>query len=299
MRHAWPTLVLCACAMLLPPHADAASVYVVRQGDTLWAIASRVGISVQQLAATNHLSLAAMLHPGDRLSVPDAGPAAPARAAAPSSTARGGAPSTYVVRQGDTLWTIAGHLGVGVQQLEAANRSLGATLHPGDRLSVPGAAPAAPAPAAAAGRPAALPAVGQRPAGTSAPARTSLPSRGVAFTSGIVRTAVRFLGRPYQWAGVGNHGFDCSGLVSRVFSAMGLAVPHSSYGQFRDGISVPRWALAPGDVVFFHTYGYGPSHVGIYVGAERFIHASATNGVVISSMMDPYYFARYLGARRF
>jgi len=283
--------------MLLIPHADAASVYVVRQGDTLWAIASRVGISAQQLAAANHLSLSTTLHPGDRLSVPDAGPATPARVAVPSSPPAHAA--TYVVRPGDTLWTIAGHLGVGVEQLETANRSLGATLHPGDRLSVPGSAPAAPAPAAAAGHPAALHAISQRPAAVPVPVRTLLPSRGVAFTSGLVRIAVRFLGRPYQWAGIGNHGFDCSGLVFRVFSAMGLAVPHSSFAQFRDGFSVPRWALAPGDVVFFHTYGYGASHVGIYLGAERFIHASTSNGVVISSMMEPYYFARYLGARRF
>jgi cell wall-associated NlpC family hydrolase len=121
----------------------------------------------------------------------------------------------------------------------------------------------------------------------------------VAFTSGLVRTALRFLGRPYQWAGIGNRGFDCSGLVYRVFAAMGLAVPHSSFDQFRAGIAVPHWALAPGDVVFFHTYGYGPSHVGIYMGANRFIHASTSGGVEISSMLEPYYLARYLGARRF
>ncbi len=130
------------------------------------------------------------------------------------------------------------------------------------------------------------------------PARTPLPSRSGAFTSSIVRTALRFIGRPYQWAGIGNRGFDCSGLVLRVFAALGLALPHSSFDQYRRGISVPAAALSPGDLVFFRTYSAGPSHVGIYVGADRFIHASYSRGVVISSMGDPYYRGRYLGARR-
>jgi len=130
------------------------------------------------------------------------------------------------------------------------------------------------------------------------PARTSLPSRSGALTSSIVRIALRFIGRPYQWAGIGNRGFDCSGLVLRVFAALGLALPHSSFDQYRRGISVPAAALSPGDLVFFRTYRAGPSHVGIYVGADRFIHASYSRGVVISSMGDPYFRYRYLGARR-
>jgi len=130
------------------------------------------------------------------------------------------------------------------------------------------------------------------------PVRTSLPARGTAFTSAVVRTALRFLGRPYKWAGIGDRGFDCSGLVSRVFAAMDLAIPHSSVDQYRRGMSIPLSSLNPGDLVFFHTYNSGPSHVGIYVGADRFIHASYSRGVIISSMKEPYYRYRYLGARR-
>jgi len=200
------------------------------------------------------------------------------------------AASVYLVRQGDTLWAIAGRLGVSVEQLASANHlSLTTTIHPGERLVFPERVDGRSSAAAVPSRPA---------ASTTRALHTPLPSRGAAFTSSVVRTALRFLGRPYQWAGVGNRGFDCSGLVSRVFSAVRLPLPHSSFDQFRAGIAVPRWALAPGDLVFFHTYGYGASHVGIYVGGDRFIHASSDRGVIVSSLSEPYYAYRYLGARR-
>ena len=195
------------------------------------------------------------------------------------------ASSVYLVRQGDTLSAIAGRLGVSVERLASENRlSPTATIHPGERLVAPAAADA--------------PAVAAVPALPLHGLRTALPSRGAAFTSSVVRTALRFLGRPYQWAGVGNRGFDCSGLVYHVYAMMRLSLPRTSFAQFRDGVPVPRASLAPGDLVFFHTYAYGASHVGIYVGGDRFVHASADRGVVVSSLSEPYYAYRYLGARR-
>ena len=126
-----------------------------------------------------------------------------------------------------------------------------------------------------------------------------LPSRGAAFASRVARLALSYLGRPYQWSGIGRRGFDCSGLVVRVFGALGISVPHSSSDQYRAGRAVPAAALGPGDLVFFHTYTRGPSHVGIYLGARRFIHASVSRGVIVSSLDDPYYRRRFLGARRY
>jgi cell wall-associated NlpC family hydrolase len=123
--------------------------------------------------------------------------------------------------------------------------------------------------------------------------------RAAVSTAAVVRLARGYLGRPYQWSGIGRRGFDCSGLVFHVFQTLGHAVPHSSAAQFQGGTPVPRAALGPGDLVFFRTYTSGPSHVGIYLGAGRFIHASASRGVIISSLIEPYYRARYLGARRY
>jgi cell wall-associated NlpC family hydrolase len=164
-------------------------------------------------------------------------------------------------------------------------------------LGVAGAASGGvPVPAITDGFPADAAAWGPRTAPT---ALFWLPSRGIAFTSGVGHAALRFLGRPYQWSGIGQRGFDCSGLVFRVFGTLGTAVPHSSFGQYAGGTSVPAEQLGTGDLVFFRTYSSGPSHVGIYLGARRFIHASVSRGVIVSSMDDPYYRSRYLGARRY
>jgi peptidoglycan endopeptidase LytE len=308
-RHLSLALIACGCAMLIPlaARADAASEYVVQAGDTPWSIAGRLRVGVRDLLSANHLGAHSTIRPGQRLIVPG-----PEDAAPPAHPASG----AYIVRPGDTLSGIAAHLGVGLDALASANHlALTTPIRPGEALAVPG--PATPAHAVPAPPDAALPehpgrAATARPAPAgptppapivetrilSTPVRTALPSRGAAFTSAVVRTALRYLGRPYRWAGVGNTGFDCSGLVESVFAAVGLRLPHSSYGQFQAGIAVPRWALAAGDLVFFHTYGSGASHVGIYLGANRFIHAESRRGVTVSSMLEPYYSVRYLGARR-
>jgi cell wall-associated NlpC family hydrolase len=140
---------------------------------------------------------------------------------------------------------------------------------------------------------------GALPAGGPAAWGVPRPPRTVPKAAAVIRAALGYLGRSYQWSGVGRGGFDCSGLVSRVFAAIGVTVPHSSFEQYHAGVVVPGSLLGPGDLVFFRTYSRGPSHVGIYLGGKRFIHASTSRGVVVSSMDDPYYRARYLGARRY
>ena len=108
-----------------------------------------------------------------------------------------------------------------------------------------------------------------------------------------VAYAKRFLGVPYRWGGSGPGGFDCSGLVRYVYQRFGVELPHSSYADFNLGRRVGRWALEPGDLVFFSGLG----HVGLYVGHGRFIHAphSGTR-VQISRLRD--FAGSYDGARR-
>jgi cell wall-associated NlpC family hydrolase len=108
-----------------------------------------------------------------------------------------------------------------------------------------------------------------------------------------VAYAKRFLGVPYRWGGSGPHGFDCSGLVRYVYKRFGVDLPHSSYADFSLGRRVGRWALKPGDLVFFSGLG----HVGLYVGHGRFIHAPHTGTrVQISKLRD--WSGSYDGARR-
>jgi cell wall-associated NlpC family hydrolase len=70
-------------------------------------------------------------------------------------------------------------------------------------------------------------------------------------------------GKPYQWGGVGPNSWDCSGLVQWAFRQAGVSLPRTSQEQARVGQAVPRWALAPGDVITFYP---GATHVGIYAG---------------------------------
>lgn len=118
-------------------------------------------------------------------------------------------------------------------------------------------------------------------------------------TEKIVSVAKSQLGVPYKWAGTTPTGFDCSGFIGYVFDKAGIALPRTASGQYNTGVAVRKSELKVGDLVFFETYKPGPSHSGIYVGNNKFIHASSSNGISISSVNDPYYWSsRYLGARR-
>ena len=115
----------------------------------------------------------------------------------------------------------------------------------------------------------------------------------------LLSLARQYLGVPYVWAGRSPGGFDCSGFITFVFDQLGYGLPRMADGQYEVGIPVPRQALRPGDLVFFETYEPGPSHVGIYLGNEQFIHASSGAGyVTVTPMSNPYHRDRYLGARR-
>ncbi len=117
----------------------------------------------------------------------------------------------------------------------------------------------------------------------------------------FVRVAQRYLGTPYVWGGESARGFDCSGFIMRVMRDLGYrALPHSAAEQFHYGTPIARELLKPGDVVFFaNTYKPGVSHVGIYLGKGRFIHAANSRvGTIISSLNEPKWVAHYAGARR-
>lgn len=115
----------------------------------------------------------------------------------------------------------------------------------------------------------------------------------------LVQMALACRGDRYRRGGTSRGGFDCSGFTRYVFARYGIRLPHSSAAQSSVGNSVDRSALQPGDLVFFHTYRRGVSHVGIYVGDNRFVHAATYGrGVRVDSMNSSYYASRYVCARR-
>ena len=129
---------------------------------------------------------------------------------------------------------------------------------------------------------------------------TAEPARGSEGTEVVVR-ALSLVGVPYRYGGEDPlQGFDCSGLVRHVFRASsGLDLPRRAEDMGRLGTAVARDALEPGDVVFFNTLGRPNSHVAIYIGEGRFVHAPAARGVVrVEALGERYWERRFNGARR-
>jgi len=115
----------------------------------------------------------------------------------------------------------------------------------------------------------------------------------------ILLDVVSFLGVPYRYGGNSKEGVDCSGLTCNVYeTAVKKKLPRSTMEQYQAGVSIGKGDLQFGDLVFFNTTGRKPSHVGIYIEDDLFVHASVVSGVTISSLESTYYKNRYVGARR-
>lgn len=228
---------------------------------------------------------------------------------------------TYTVRKGDTLLGIARKTGVKAKEIQRLNRLRSHLIQPGQVLvlgsgsrPLPRPAPAAPPVAVV---PASTPVVGGSAAapapvgaGTVPPAAAVLPvdeapvpglAAPVLPQSGVdlQQVALAYLATPYRFGAETRQATDCSGFTQQVFRECGLDLPRTAREQFAVGTVVPEGEWQIGDLLFFRTYARYPSHVGIYLGDGRMIHASRSQRkVVISSVERPYFRKRYLGARR-
>ncbi len=241
------------------------STYAVRDGDSLWGIAHRFGIDTASLIHFNHLTHPDALQPGQIL-----------RLTPLAVRSKHGADDTSI--RGSRM---AGTHTVARHQARPRSRD-----NPVARLAVAQALFAALHTGVAAPKPPGTPSF-------------TFAERLVALEVRLTDTALRYLGVPYAWGGESFTGVDCSGFVQAVFRRNGIALPRTADAQFSFGRHVTQDALRPGDLVFFETYAPGASHVGIYLGGGRFVHASASQGVRIDSLSDGYYAARYIGARRY
>lgn len=122
-----------------------------------------------------------------------------------------------------------------------------------------------------------------------------------AMSDTVAARALQYIGVPYRFGGSNPKvGFDCSGLVNHVYrETLGIILPRTSRQLATIGVPVATEALRPGDLVFFNTRGAPNSHVGIYLGDSRFIHAPRARTLVrIDRLDDPGYRERFEGARR-
>lgn len=260
-----------------PAKGSRPQLHAVRTGDTLRSIARSYGVSERDLRQRNHLRGKRRLKPGSQLVIREA------------------IPLTCTAGKNDTLERIARRYGLDADALMDLNQLVpGDTLRAGQQVALVEPEDST-LPADAVRLPteaeleevarAAMPAAGQPP-------EESLQER-------VIRVAERMLSVPYRWGGETLKGLDCSAYVRKVFTYLNLSLPRSAREQFREGVQIDRAELSIGDLVFFRTYAKYPSHVGIYLGDNRFIHASSRDRKVkIDSLETPYYVRRYIGAKR-
>lgn len=228
--------------------ANAASpTYDVQAGDTLWKIATTNGITVSQLIEWNSLSNST-IYVGQKLIVGE-----DTTTVTPSST--------YTVKSGDTLWSIATRYNLTVTQLKTMNSLTSDMIYVGQVLKV----------------------------------STSGTQTQVSKVDSLITEAKKYIGTPYVYGGTTPAGFDCSGYLGYVFNKVGVSLPRTValIWSGTKTVSTPN----VGDLVFFNTSGTGPSHAGIYLGDNKFIHSGSSTGVTISDMNNSYWKPRYLGAK--
>ncbi|MBE3584575.1 MAG: LysM peptidoglycan-binding domain-containing protein [Thermoanaerobacter sp.] len=273
----WLVLLLGSLMLCLVPSISWANLkHTVAAGETLYGLSQKYGVTVDALQAANGIS-GHLIYPGQVLIIPGQSTAGPSRNNAVTgngSTSDG--VSKYTVRPGDSLYAIALRYGASVEALKNANNLTSDLIYPGWVLILPR---------------------GSQEASNAAP---RVSRSGTGSIRAVLAMADSLLGSPYTYGASGPGAFDCSGFTSYVFrKAAGINLPHNAAAQAQLGKRVERSDLSPGDLVFFSYYGSGNiNHVGIYVGQDRFIHASTTRGVIYSSLNDSYYAANYRGATR-
>jgi cell wall-associated NlpC family hydrolase len=172
--------------------------------------------------------------------------------------------------------------GLMLSVLTAACASSGAVPRPFPTPDRAAAAPATATPTPAVPAPGAEP-----PAEPASPAET------------VVATALSLRGLPYRNGGSDLSGFDCSGFIQYVFAQHGIALPRETREQFQVGEKIELKDIRTGDLVFFRTVAKGPSHVGIVVDDDQFVHAPSSTGVVrVERLSLPYWSRRFIAARR-
>jgi cell wall-associated NlpC family hydrolase len=284
--------------------------YKVGKGDTLYRISKLYNTTPEALKDLNGLK-SDKISVGQVLKVPSeqpvtsaktVQPAEPTPSAKPAAAAEKQQPRketrTYTVRSGDTLSGIARSHSLSLKDLTAANNiKNNSTLKIGQVLTIPGRNET----------------VVETRETTSAPAaavvRVASQTDSKPTTNGAVELNVRdrlieagfnVLGVRYRFGGTSEKtGFDCSALVKYLFAKFDLTLPRSSREQYKEREKVAKEDLQKGDLVFFSSGGKTPTHVGIYIGDNQFLHAaSKAKKVIISDLGKTWYDLRYIGARR-
>lgn len=302
MTHIRIVVAICFILLTLPQIVLASKSHVVRKSESLQSIARKYHVSVNELKSVNNLT-ASRVSKGTRLIIPSHAELQQKKAS--TSTRQ----DTYKVSRGDTLPKIARKTGVKLAEIKSLNGLKSSRVKAGQILILVAADTTT------------------RPASTNRlklinkdllneqemtdtlaeltdlesdqPVDLAKALEANQSISSLKNIAYSFLGARYRFGGNSRNALDCSSFTQQVFREQSVKLPRTAREQFYVGDEVMRGDLKKGDLVFFQTYARFPSHVGIYLGNRKMIHASSReHRVVISSMDTPYYLSRYLGARR-
>jgi len=296
-------------------HAWGDVTYTVKKGDNLFKISRKYKVGIEEIKKASNLK-SKKLSPGMELTIPKEDnlkeyspkvaslatpedysfigpPIANVNAVQPQVRTE---PMTYKVKKGDSLWSIAKKHSISVDEIKEINNLKSRKLKPGQVLvlekepvdtEVLNGIPLA-------GRPEMI--------SKYAEELRELSSSDEPDYAGIkeflISVAEKTLGIPYKFGASSFKATDCSGYVQTVFNLIGVDLPRSAREQFKVGQSIDPKDLSIGDLVFFQTYAPFPSHVGIYLGNNLFIHASSFAKKVTINSLSSYYQKRYIGAKR-
>ncbi len=253
--------------------ADSNKYHVVRKGDTLRSIARKYHVSESDVKGLNALH-SVKLKAGQKLLVALSGP------------------KTYTVKKGDNLWQIAKKFDMDSDDLMEINEMSSPALKVGQKLFLE-----------------------EKPEIVNVDQKYVIMAKNIedelkkvpespefaekTSPDKLVTFAKKLLNIPYKFGGNTILGIDCSSYVKKVYGLMGVNLPRTAREQFKEGEEIVKEELSVGDLVFFRTYASFPSHVGIYLGNNLFIHASSKGKkVTIDNLETPYYVKRFIGGKR-
>ncbi|MBI4618874.1 MAG: C40 family peptidase [Desulfobacterales bacterium] len=243
----------------------------VKKGDTLLSLSKKYSLSLSELKKINNLR-STKIRIGQKVLLK-------------RSRAK-----TYTVKRGDNIWKIAKRFNIDVDELKDINDLKTDQLKPGLRILLEQKAELEKTKTHEASLLQAD--VGEDIEKISESEKYSLEKK-------VTLIAKKLLNIPYRFGGNNIHGIDCSAFVKKVYGLIEIDLPRSARAQFSEGTYVDKEDLSVGDLVFFRTYASFPSHVGIYLGNNLFIHASSRDKkVTIDSLETPYYLKRFIGGKK-
>jgi cell wall-associated NlpC family hydrolase len=307
--------------------AEADTHYKVRKGDNLAKISKKFKVPVDQLKASNNLQ-SNDLSVGKKLVIPKKasgkyeihkGAAKTEKAAKAGTSEKTEQPSEvnekqstagkdaeaptaleiryHTVQKKDTIFKIAKRYGLSVVQLKELNDLSSNKLKTGRKLVV-GKSSATEDKTQNAPIQSKHVNVSEKIAEVKALSQSDELSN-LSVNERLILFAKKMINLPYKFGGNGDFALDCSSFVQKAYSFVGHQLPRSAREQYSVGEVIDKNDLQTGDLLFFRTYASFPSHVGIYIGNNLFIHASSrSRKIQIDNVEAPYYVKRFIGAKR-